>query len=128
MKLLLDTHVVVWWAEGSPRIPAAWVEAIVDPANEALVSAASAWEVEIKKRSGKLAFSPTVLEVAADSGFTLLGISAVDATLAGSLDWDHRDPFDRILAAQSAGLGLTLVTQDQALLSAPGVRALVADS
>ncbi|CAN5150014.1 type II toxin-antitoxin system VapC family toxin [soil metagenome] len=123
MKLLLDTHVVVWWAEGSPRIPAEWVEAIVDPANEALVSAASAWEVEIKKRSGKLAFSPMVLEVAADSGFTLLAISVEDAILAGSLDWDHRDPFDRLLAAQSAGLGLTLVTQDQALLSAPGVRA-----
>lgn len=124
MKLLLDTHVVVWWAEGSPRVPAAWVEAIVDPENEAIVSAATAWEVEIKKRSGKLVFSPTVLEVAADSGFTLLGISAHDATLAGSLEWDHRDPFDRILAAQSFGLGLTLVTQDRELLAAPGVRAL----
>lgn len=124
MKLLLDTHVVVWWAEGSPRVPAAWVEAIVDPENEAIVSAATAWEVEIKKRSGKLVFSPTVLEVAADSGFTLLGISAEDATLAGSLEWDHRDPFDRILAAQSLGLGLTLVTQDRELLAAPGVRAL----
>ncbi len=123
MRLLLDTHVVVWWAEGSPRIPAAWIEAIVDPENEAIVSAATAWEVEIKKRSGKLAFSPTVLEVATDSGFALLDISAEDATLAGSLEWDHRDPFDRILAAQSVGLGLTLVTQDQALLAAPGLRA-----
>ena len=124
MKLLLDTHVVVWWAEGSPRVPAAWVEAIVDPENEAIVSAVTAWEVEIMKRSGKLVFSPTVLEVAADSGFTLLGISADDATLAGSLEWDHRDPFDRILAAQSFGLGLTLVTQDRELIAAPGVRAL----
>lgn len=124
MKLLLDTHVVIWWATSSPRIPAAWVEAIVDPDNEPMVSAATAWEVEIKKRSGKLNFSPTVLEVAAESGFSLLGITAEDATLAGSLDWDHRDPFDRILAAQSSGLGLTLVTEDAALRAAPGVRSL----
>lgn len=124
MKLLLDTHVVVWWAEGSPRIPAAWVEAIVDPQNEAMVSAATAWEVEIKKRAGKLRFSPTVIEVAEASGFSMLGITAEDATLAGSLDWEHRDPFDRLLAAQSFGLGLTLVTQDETLRAAPGVRTL----
>lgn len=124
MRLLLDTHVVLWWAEGNPRLPFAWIEAIVDPDNEALVSAATAWEVEIKKRSGKLPFTSTVVAVAEDNGFSLLRITAEDATLAGSLDWDHRDPFDRILAAQSVGLGLTLVTQDQALLAAPGLKAL----
>ena len=124
MRLLLDTHVVLWWADGSPRIPAAWVEAIVDPRNEAIVSAATAWEVEIKKKSGKLAFSHRVIDVAAESGFILLGISAEDATLAGSLDWDHRDPFDRLLAAQSVEHGLTLVSQDEALRAAPGVRVL----
>jgi PIN domain nuclease of toxin-antitoxin system len=122
--LLLDTHVVIWWAIGSSRLPAAWIEVIVDPDNEVLVSAASAWEVEIKKLSGKLFFSPSVVEVVQESGFTVLPISAEDATLAGSLDWEHRDPFDRMIAVQSVEHALTVVTHDEVLRAAPGIRVL----
>ncbi len=124
MRLLLDTHVVIWWAIGSSRLPAAWIEVIVDPDNEVLVSAASAWEVEIKKLSGKLFFSPSVVEVVQESGFTVLPISAEDATLAGSLDWEHRDPFDRMIAVQSVEHALTVVTHDEVLRAAPGIRVL----
>lgn len=122
MRLLLDTHVLIWWWEGNPRIRGSWAEAIVDPENEALVSAATGWELEIKKRSGKLVFSPTASEVADESGFALLDISARQAELAGSLDWEHRDPFDRLLVAQALDQGLTLITDDEALRAAPGLR------
>lgn len=124
MKLLLDTHVVVWWSTGSSRVPMNWVEAIVDPANDVAVSAATAWEIEIKKRAGKLDFPRTALEVATENRFGLLPISFEASTLAGQLDWDHRDPFDRMLAAQSIEHGLTIVTSDRELAGGPGVRTL----
>jgi PIN domain nuclease of toxin-antitoxin system len=124
VKLLLDTHVVIWWATGSPRLPAAWIEAIVDPDNEAYVSAASAWEIEIKKRTGRLRFSPTAMDVADEAGFDVMAINGPDAVLAGALDWDHRDPFDRMLAAQAIAGGMVLITDDDRLRAAPGVRVL----
>jgi PIN domain nuclease of toxin-antitoxin system len=123
MRLLLDTHVVLWWASGR-SLPERWVAALQDPDNQIFVSAATAWEVEIKKRSGKLLFSPTVIEVASELGFILLAISASDATLAGSLEWDHKDPFDRVLAAQAIENRLVLLTQDDSLRRAPGVRTI----
>lgn len=88
------------------------------------MSAVTAWEIEVKKRSGRLEFSSSIFEVAADNEFTTLDISVADASLAGSLDWDHKDPFDRMLVAQALERGLTLVTADESMRSAPGVRFL----
>lgn len=124
MNLLLDTHVVMWWAEASPRLQASWIDAIVDRANVVYVSAASVWEVEIKRRNGKLPFPHRFIDVATEYSFEMLSIHAHDAALAGALDWEHRDPFDRMLAAQCIGRGLSLVTADDALRQAPGIRIL----
>jgi PIN domain nuclease of toxin-antitoxin system len=122
--LLLDTHVVLWWLQGSPRVRPHWVEAVVDADNVVSISAASVWEIEIKKRAGKLDVPFDVIELSEANGFELLSISAGDARLAGSLEWDHRDPFDRMLAAQSLERGMTIVTDDAALIAAPGIRTL----
>lgn len=124
MNLLLDTHVVIWWVEADPRITTTWLEAIVDDSNTVYVSAASAWEIEIKKRQGRLPFTPTVVEVAERYGFELLPISVSDAVTAGSLDWSHGDPFDRMLAAQAIDHSMKLVTGDSAFATAPGIRTL----
>ncbi len=114
----------MWWVLASPRVKASWVEALVDPENTVAVSAASIWELEIKKRRGKLDFPYDLIELTEEYDFELLAISPADARSAGSLEWDHRDPFDRMLAAQSLARGLTLVTDDSALTSAPGIRTL----
>ena len=124
MRLLLDSHVLLWWPHGNSRIRASWADAIGDPNNECFVSAVTAWEIEVKKRAGKLDFASTVPDVAADFGFVTLDISPHDAGLAGSLDWEHKDPFDRMLVAQALRRELTLVTGDDAMLTAPGVRFL----
>jgi len=122
--LLLDTHVVLWWILASPRLRGSWVEAITDSGNTVGLSAASVWEVEIKKRRGKLEFDHDLLSVASDYGFVTVSISAEDARRAGSLEWDHRDPFDRMLVAQSIERRMILVTDDAAVIAAPGVVAL----
>lgn len=124
MKLLLDTHVVVWWAQGDSRIRGSWVEAITDSAHQVHVSAASAWELETKKRLGKLRFPFTVVELVAQFGFQESPVTVEQATLAGALDWGHRDPFDRMLVAQSLSEGFTLVSADPAIAAAPGVSTL----
>lgn len=122
--LLLDTHVMVWWALASSRVKSEWVDAVVDPENAVAVSVASIWEIEIKKRSGKLLFDYDAVDIAREYEFELLSINPRDAQLAGSLDWDHRDPFDRMLVAQSLDRGLTIVTGDDAVRGAPGIRTL----
>ncbi|CAN5574643.1 type II toxin-antitoxin system VapC family toxin [soil metagenome] len=123
-RLLLDTHVFMWWALASPRVKARWVDSIAEPSNTVAVSAATVWEIEIKKRSGKLHFPHEAIALAHGYGFELLPISPLDARRAGSLDWDHRDPFDRMLAAQCLERDFTLVTDDVAFFEAPGVTLL----
>ena len=122
--LLLDTHVVVWWAISSPRVRPEWVERIVAPDNRVYVSAATVWEIEIKKRSGKLDFGFDVLDLAGENDFELLAISPEDAAAAGSVEWEHRDPFDRMLVSQARRRELVLVSADDAIRAAPGVRVL----
>lgn len=124
MKLLLDTHVFVWWTLADSRIRESWVEAIVDPVNTVYVSAATAWEIETKKRLGKLRFSYTVDELVPQFGFSPLSITVAHATRSGLLEWEHKDPFDRMLVAQSTSEGLAMVTADEAVVTAPGIRVL----
>lgn len=124
MNLLLDTHAFIWWVRGDSRVSAAWIEPVVDPLNRVYVSAAVAWEIEIKKRNGRLDFAWSTPEIASEFGFELLPISVEHASAAGALEWGHRDPFDRMLVAQSIDDGLVLVTVDSVVASAPGVRVL----
>ena len=112
MRLLLDTHVLIWWDEDR-RLSAKARRAIHD-ADEVFVSAASAWEVAIKVALGRRRPSRTVGDAAADSGFTELPVTFQHASRVAFLPLHHRDPFDRLLAAQAEVEGLTLVTRDPA--------------
>jgi PIN domain nuclease of toxin-antitoxin system len=123
-RILLDTHVFLWWAKASSYVRAAWLEQILDEGNEVFVSAASAWEIETKKRIKKLDFDDDVAHVASEFGFDPLSVTMEHATLAGALDWEHRDPFDRMLVAQAVAEQMLLISADEAMRSAPGVRVL----
>ncbi len=112
MRLLLDTHALLWWLADEGFSPQAQ-DAVADPANLVVVSAASAWEISIKKALGKLA-APDDLEQQVDTGgFSPLPISTAHAIAAGQLPRHHDDPFDRILIAQASAEGLTVVTRDK---------------
>lgn len=127
MDLLLDTHVCVWWAADPDRLSRPAVAAIADAGNAVWASSASAWELSIKVRAGRLQLDvPALFRDLAHHGIGVLGIGIDDGVGAGSLDWSHRDPFDRMLAAQATRSGHVLVTRDAALLRHLGDRALAA--
>jgi PIN domain nuclease of toxin-antitoxin system len=102
MKILLDSHAVYWWTIGSDRLSVMARSLIEDKANSVLVSAVSFYELDNKMRLKKLDLKPQELRAAvSDSGLQTLAITDLHAELAASFDWDHRDPWDRILAAQT---------------------------
>lgn len=117
MRLLLDTHAFIWWLAGSSRLPLAARRAIADESNHVLVSAASAWELTTKHRLGKLpgadAIADRITDAIAEQGFEELPITVDDAARAGALPGPHRDPFDRMLIAQSQSHALTIISTDQ---------------
>lgn len=112
MRLLLDTHALLWSLAEPERIAEDARTAIEDGRNEVLVSAASAWEVAIKRAMGKLE-APDDLGAEIDAAaFGSLAITVEHALAAGALPLHHRDPFDRMLVAQATLEGLTIVTRD----------------
>ena len=118
MKLLLDTHALLWWWTNDPQLSAKAKRAIANDANTILVSAASAWEIATKTRLGKLDIGPLALTrfaalVQAD-GFAHLPMTWQHCVHSGGLPLDQRDPFDRMLAAQSLIEDAALVTKDAA--------------
>ena len=114
MKLLLDTHAVLWWQGDDRRLPPAARRAIA-VADIVWVSAASGWEVAIKSALGRLRVDePFAITVAADD-FTELPVTLAHAARLQSLPTRHADPFDRMLVAQAMVEGATLVTRDSAL-------------
>jgi PIN domain nuclease of toxin-antitoxin system len=115
VDLLLDTHVFIWWTAVDPRLAEAARAAIADPANRVIVSAATVWEIAIKRATGKLSFPDDILKVLANTGFNTLDITPRHADAAGSLPMHHFDPFDRMLIAQARVEGLVLATQDRQL-------------
>lgn len=114
MRLLLDTHALLWWLADDPRLGAEARRQIADGANAVLVSAASAWEIEIKRALGKLEAPADLAAAIRDSGFEPLAITLDHAVAAGRLPPHHSDPFDRLLIAQAAAEHLTLITRDSA--------------
>jgi PIN domain nuclease of toxin-antitoxin system len=113
--VLVDTHFLVWWAAGR-RIPKQAASLIQDPANELYASAASVWEIAIKVGLGRLDVDATDLVRALDAGgFTALPVTTQHAIAVTALPDIHRDPFDRLLVAQSRVENLWLLTQDRAL-------------
>lgn len=118
MRLLLDTHALLWWLAGSPRLSAPARDAIADPDATVLVSAASAWEITTKHRLGKLpgagALAADVAAGVSAQGFEALPVTLEDGERAGRLAGAHRDPFDRMLIAQALARDLTVVSLDAA--------------
>lgn len=112
MKLLLDTHVWLWWMGEPDRLASGTHAAIASPTHLVVVSAASVWEVAIKRRVGKLRFEDDPVAAVERGGFEPLSISPAHAAAAGDLPMHHRDPFDRMLVAQARAEGLTIVTGD----------------
>ena len=112
MILLLDTHALIWALEDNPRLSATARAAIVDSKNSVLASAASAWEISIKRGLGRLD-TPDDLEAAIDAaGFSTRTITFADARRVGTLPAHHRDPFDRMLVAQALEDGVPIVSVD----------------
>mgnify|MGYP000963482381 CR=1 FL=1 len=127
MRLLLDTHALLWWLGDDHKLPRRAYDAIADPANEILVSPVSAFEIATKSALGKL---PEADGVAADlrpwlssQGFGILPLDLAVATRAGFLPGPHRDPFDRLLIAQALVADLTLVSNER-IFDVYGVRRL----
>ncbi|MFC1735675.1 type II toxin-antitoxin system VapC family toxin [Candidatus Hydrogenedentota bacterium] len=113
MNLLLDTHALLWWLDDDPALSHEAREIISGPDRDVYVSAATAWEISIKKALGKLE-TPDDLEAALlANAFQELPITIAHATAAEQLPNHHSDPFDRMLVAQAKVEGLTLVTRDK---------------
>jgi PIN domain nuclease of toxin-antitoxin system len=119
MRLLLDTHTLLWWLTNNPRLPArcaAWIE---DRANDVAISPVSAYEMRFKANKGLLPVGDALLadvpRIAAREGFTLLPLTWHHALAAGALPLPHRDPFDRLLAAQAILDGYAVLSVDTAL-------------
>ncbi|MGA2047819.1 MAG: type II toxin-antitoxin system VapC family toxin [Terracidiphilus sp.] len=123
MKLLLDTHLLLWASEDSPRLPALASRLIADSQNELLFSVASIWEISIKHAKGLESFHArpgTVWEGLLENGYAELAVRGKHAVAAGSLPPIHKDPFDRILIGQAMVEGITLLTADPVIAKYPG--------
>ena len=118
MRLLLDTHLLLWSVAASRRLPAEAREALTDVENAVLYSAASIWEIAIKSTLGRRDFRvslPHLLRALARTGFAELPVSAAHAARVASLPDLHKDPFDRLLVAQAFAEPLVLLTNDAQL-------------
>jgi PIN domain nuclease of toxin-antitoxin system len=113
MKLLLDSHVIVWIAKGHPALTREDRRFLGDASHEFFVSIASLWELSIKMNGGKLRLQTSLRAIVEDAGYTVLGMDIDDAELAAALPPHHRDPFDRMLIAQALNKKLVLVTADK---------------
>lgn len=115
MRLLLDTHLVLWWMNGeASRISKKGLAALGSEGMEPVVSAVTIWEVAIKRGLGKLEVPDDLLTQLEGAGVELLPVSARHADLVALLPPHHRDPFDRLLVAQATLEGIALVSEDKA--------------
>jgi PIN domain nuclease of toxin-antitoxin system len=117
LKLILDTHLLLWWLLDSPLLSAAARQWIADPDNTVFVSAVSLWEVWLKVSLGKLRLPENFEARLAAEGFVDLPLTATQTRELASLPWRHRDPFDRMLVAQARTEKLTLLTADDIVAS-----------
>jgi PIN domain nuclease of toxin-antitoxin system len=127
MRILLDTHVFLWFLQNAPQLSTAAKALIEDPANHKFVSVVSCWELAIKAGLGKFKFTESVHDLLSrelrQNAFDLLPITLGHATSVEALPHHHRDPFDRLLIAQAMIENLPLVSAD-AMFDRDGVRRL----
>ena len=116
MRLLLDTHVLLWWHDQPARLPETAYSAINDLGNDIFISVVNGWEIQIKAQLGKLTLSKPLRvllqQEEATNGFRVLPVTLEHVYALDSLPLHNRDPFDRLLIAQAHQEGLTLVTHD----------------
>ena len=113
---LVDTHAVLWFLSDDPKLSTVAKARMESATSTLLVSAASIWEISIKRQTGKLAAPDDLLEVLVDQDFRTLPVSAAHAWAAGALPLgEHRDPFDRLLAAQAVLEGVPVISADEEL-------------
>jgi len=119
MRLLLDTHALIWWWKDDSILSDAARAVMSNPNNEVFVSAATGWEMATKIRKGQLPEMrdrmPAFIDHVVGDGFAQLHITMVHSLHGGSLPGDHKDPFDRLIAAQALLENLTVVTLDRAI-------------
>ena len=117
MRVLLDTHVLLWWLLDEQVVSPAARAAIADDANDTFVSGASAWEIAIKYKTGKLPSAAPLManleEAILDGGFAEMPVTLRHGELAGGLPLHHKDPFDRMLIAQAQSERLTLISNER---------------
>jgi PIN domain nuclease of toxin-antitoxin system len=127
LRALLDTRALLWWLSDDPGLSRAARRAIAETRNTLTVSAASAWEIATKVRLGKVPTAADLLsnfsEQIEREGFQLMAISAAHAVRAGLLPGPHKDPFDRMLIAQSQAENIPVIS-NEAIFDAYGVRRL----
>lgn len=114
-RFLLDTHVLLWWLADDSKLGTKARADIGDGRNEIYISAASSWEISIKKRNGKLKGPEDIDSIVEQERFLKLPITLVHGEAAGQLPDHHKDPFDRMLIAQALQEGLTILTVDEKL-------------
>ena len=112
-RLLLDTHALLWWLSDDAQLGEETRRAISNPRNQVYISAASTWEISIKKTIGKLSAPDDMDSIVEDEGFDKLPITLFHGEQAGLLPEHHKDPFDRMLIAQAQAEGLIIVTNDK---------------
>lgn len=119
MRVLLDTHALLWWLLSDPRMSDAVAARLADPETEIVISAVNGWEIATKVRIGKLVvpegLARQLSSFVATNDWQELPISIEHAQLSGHLDGTHRDPFDRMLAAQSLVEKMPIATNDAAI-------------
>ncbi len=112
MRYLLDTHVILWWYLDLPQLEKRHRRIIADSANELYVSAAAIWEIEVKRRNGKLDCPPDMMERIKADGFKLLPIMAEHLVPLRTIPPIHNDPFDRIMVCQSLVEKIPIISYD----------------
>jgi PIN domain nuclease of toxin-antitoxin system len=115
MRILIDTHLVLWWINGDSSLSHTACALIADPSNTIFVSAVSTWEIWLKKSLGKLEIPDEFDACLAKEEFEALPLTSEHTRGVAALPWHHRDPFDRMLIAQAKAADLTLLTADDQL-------------
>lgn len=115
MRILLDTHVLLWWLADDPQLGESGREAIAAPENLIAFSAASIWEIRIKQAVGKLDLPADFADILTRQPFEPLAVTVAHAHALRELPLLHRDPFDRLLIAQARVEGMTILTRDNAI-------------
>jgi PIN domain nuclease of toxin-antitoxin system len=115
MLLIVDAHALLWALEGEEsQLSTTARQAIADPANDVVVSAATVWEIEVKRAVGRLVAPDNLLETVEATRIDVVSVSAADATAAARLPMHHNDPFDRMVIAQAIRLDAMIVSRDRA--------------